>query len=123
MEYSSFASHSRPYGALVAKIDEIFPCNSLWLLLRSLVIANLDIVEHRLKVKHYVSEFAEATMRRVVTRLPIFGSGNSFRLFLRLPRFTNALPGFCYHNRSRDLSLWVIFLLLPIFKFLFDISR
>ena len=47
----SDASQS-PLGASVAKIDEIFPCSWLRLLLRSLVIAGLGIVEHPPRVRH-----------------------------------------------------------------------
>ena len=47
-------------GPPVVKIDEIFPCRSLELLMRSHVIVGSGIVEHWPMVRHYVSELAEA---------------------------------------------------------------
>jgi hypothetical protein len=40
-----------PWGASAAKIDAIFPCSSLRLLMRSLVIAGLDVVDQVPRVR------------------------------------------------------------------------
>ena len=90
----SSAFFRRPWGASAAKIDVIFPCSSLrLLLLKPLVIAGLDILSELPRVRQ-MGLTTSASDGTGGSRLPISWPGNSCRLSPRPPRLLkSARPG------------------------------
>jgi hypothetical protein len=91
---------SRPWGASAAKIDEIFPCSALRLLLKHACRRRFD---HR--ANHLSGDRIDGIDGTGGSRLPISWSRNSCRMSPRPPRsLKSAILVFSSRIQSKDFS-------------------